>query len=62
MAEVVNLRIARKRAARSKSERRADENRQVHGISKSERELAAQRRQQQTDLLDQHRIERGDRR
>lgn len=62
MAEIVNLRLARKRAARGKAESLATENRQVHGVSKSERALTASQRKQQRKALDQHRIETGDRR
>ena len=62
MAEVVNLRMARKRAARSKVESQAAENRHVHGASKSERTRTAADRDQVRKILDQHRIETGDRR
>jgi hypothetical protein len=62
MAEIVNLRIARKRAARSKAEAHSAEQRLVHGASKSERDHAAADRNKARQLLDQHRIEPGDRR
>ena len=62
MAEIVNLRIARKRAARSKGESSAAEQRLAHGISKSERDHAAADRDKARQTLDQHRIEPGDRR
>jgi DNA-binding helix-hairpin-helix protein with protein kinase domain len=62
MAEVVNLRIARKRAARSNAERNAAEQRLAHGASKSERDQTAADRDKARQTLDQHRIETGDRR
>jgi len=62
MAEIVNLRIARKRAARSSAERNATEQRLTHGVSKSERKHTAADRAKARQTLDQHRIETGDRR
>jgi Domain of unknown function (DUF4169) len=61
MAEIVNLRIARKRAARENAESRAAKQRLVHGVAKSEREQAAADRAKARKILDQHRIEPGDR-
>jgi len=62
MAEIVNLRIARKRAARNKADNRAAEKRRAHGIPKSERERTAAERAKAGKTLDQHRIEPGDNR
>jgi hypothetical protein len=62
MAEIVNLRTARKRAERSKAERHAAENRQARGASKRERADAVAKRDKLHQLLDGHRIEPGDRR
>jgi hypothetical protein len=62
MAEIVNLRLARKRAVRSKAERQAAENRQAHGVSKWEHAQTAAAREKASQRLDQHRIEIGDRR
>ena len=62
MAEVVNLRMARKRAARNKADAGAADNRVAHGTSKRERTLAAADRKKASQTLDQHRIETGDRR
>lgn len=62
MAEIVNLRMARKRAARGKAERHAAENRLAHGTPKSERTHAEMELKRESDVLDQHRIETGDRR
>ena len=62
MAEVVNLRMARKRAAREKSKRQAAERRMEHGAPKRERDLAQADRDKARHTLDQHQIETGDRR
>ena len=62
MTEVVNLRTARKRAARSNAERQAAENRHAHGVSKSERTKTSADRDKASHLLDEHRIETGDHR
>jgi hypothetical protein len=62
MAEIVNLRLARKRANRSKAESHAAEKRLTHGVSKSEHDHATADRERARHILDQHRIEPGDRR
>jgi len=62
MAEIFNLRIARKRAARIKAERHAAEGRLAHGVSKTERDHAAADHERARQTLDLHRIETGDRR
>jgi Domain of unknown function (DUF4169) len=62
MAEIVNLRIARKRATRSNAEGRAAEQRVAHGISRPQRTRAALERDKTRETLEQHRIEPGDRR
>lgn len=62
MAEIVNLRMARKRVARSKAEQHAAERRIAHGVSKSEHGKAAADLDKARRTLDQHRIEPGDRR
>jgi hypothetical protein len=62
MAEIVNLRIVRKRAARGKAEGHAAEQRLAHGVSKPERERATAERDKTSQILDQHRLEPGDRR
>jgi DNA-binding helix-hairpin-helix protein with protein kinase domain len=62
MAEIVNLRIARKRATRSNAERNAAEQRLAHGASNSERDQTAADQDKARRTLDQHRIETGDRR
>jgi hypothetical protein len=60
MAEVVNLRTARKQAKRRKDEQSADANRLAHGKPKAERAIEAARRAKADRDLDQHRIEKGD--
>ena len=62
MAEIVNLRMARKRAARSKAEDHAAEQRLAHGASQAERDRAAADQDKARQILDQHHIETGDRR
>ena len=62
MAEIVNLRIARKRAERDKAASLAAANRLAHGASKGERSVAAGQRDKLRRTLDGHRIEPGDRR
>lgn len=60
MAEIVNLRLARKRKARSERERIAEENRVLHGRSKSELRQADALAEKSAAFLDGHRLERKD--
>jgi hypothetical protein len=60
MAEIVNLRNARKRAMRRQREDSAARNRLAHGMSKGERTLAEAQADQAHRKLDLHRIETGD--
>ncbi len=62
MTEVVNLRTARKRAARNQAEHSAAENRLAHGVSKVDRKRAAADRDSLQRNLEQHKIETGGRR
>jgi len=62
MAEIVNLRTARKRASREKAEGLAAEQRLAHGASRSQRAKAKAERDKADQTLDQHRLETGDRR
>ena len=62
MGDVVNLRKARKAAAREREQKLAAANRVKHGRSRSERELAASRETKAHRHLDQHRVETGDER
>ncbi len=60
MAEIVNLRLARKRKARAIKEQAADENRARHGRARAERDLDQARLAKDTALLDAHRREKSD--
>jgi len=60
MAELVNLRKARKAAARRQEEARAAENRLAYGRSKAERALDQARSDKSSGDLDAHRIETED--
>jgi len=60
MAEIVNLRSVRKRAARRQHEERAASNRLAYGTSKAERSLAEAHSDKTRRHLDLHRIETGD--
>ena len=62
MSKVVNLRMARKRAARDEAARSAAENRRAHGVSKAERNRLGTERENSTRKLDQHKLETGVRR
>jgi hypothetical protein len=59
MAEVVNLRTARKRAKRQQDDERASANRLVHGQPGHVRKLEAAQQDKARRDLDQHRMERG---
>ena len=60
MAEVVNLRTARKRAKRQKDASAAEANRLAYGRPKSAQEFEAALQAKSDRDLDQHRMERGD--
>lgn len=60
MAELINLRSARKRARRQEDEARADANRRLHGQPKHVRQLADAERAKAHRDLEGHRIEPGD--
>jgi len=59
MADVVNLRTARKRAKRQKGALAAEASRFAHGRPKSVRELEAALQAKADRDLNQHRIEKG---
>jgi len=61
MSDIVNLRVARKRARRQLDEQQAHAQRLAHGRPKTERELDAARREQQSRKLDGHKITTGER-
>jgi hypothetical protein len=60
MGEVVNLRKTRKKIERQNAEQTAAANRVLHGRSKAERTLDAQRKAKSSHDLERHRIETGD--
>jgi hypothetical protein len=60
MAELVNLRTARKQAKRRQSEKRADANRLGHGQPKHLRKLKDAQQAKADRELDRHRIETED--
>jgi hypothetical protein len=60
MGEIVNLRKARKRAAKQRDAERAAANRLTHGRSKAERASEATRSEQTRRFLDAHKIDTGD--
>ena len=55
MAEIVNLRMARKRAGRKQEETAADASRLAHGIAKRERQASKAQRDKAVRDLEQHR-------
>ena len=59
MAELVNLRTARKRAKREQDDRRANAQRLAHGQPKHRRKLEAAQKAKASRDLDRHRIETG---
>lgn len=60
MAELVNLRTARKQAKRGHSEQQANANRLAHGHPKHLRKLEEAHQEKVGRELDRHRIETGD--
>jgi hypothetical protein len=60
MAEIINLRIVRKRASRQLSEKRAAAARVSHGVSKADRKLAKANQDKIRRELDEHRMETGE--
>lgn len=61
MTDVVNLRMARKRAQRRQDEQQADAQRLAHGRPKHLRELGAVRREHERRNLEGHKIITGER-
>ncbi len=60
MAEIVNLRMARKRKARDEREREADRNRLLHGRSIAERSKTSAEQERTERFVDGHRRETPD--
>ena len=59
MAELVNLRTARKRAKKRQDDLRAESNRLAHGQPKHRRKLEAAQKAKASRDLDLHRIDKG---
>jgi hypothetical protein len=59
MAEIVNLRLARKTRDRNERDKAAEANRIKHGLTKAEKSLSAARRDRDASLLEGHRLDRG---
>jgi len=62
MAELINLRLGRKRAKRRQDEQRASANRLAYGQPKHRRKLEAAAQAKADRDLDQLRIDKGDER
>jgi len=60
MADVVNLRMARKQAKRRQAEQEAAQRRLAHGRSKAERTLQRARTDKAERELERHRLESED--
>lgn len=60
MAEIVNLRMARKARSRAARTAEADANRAAHGRTRAERELARAERERLARTVDAALRERGD--
>ncbi|OJT98093.1 MAG: DUF4169 domain-containing protein [Alphaproteobacteria bacterium 65-7] len=60
MAEIVNLRRARKAKARTEKDATAEANRVKHGTPKALRNLADARREQVAERLSGHRLDEPD--
>ncbi|WP_291826522.1 DUF4169 family protein [Bosea sp. (in: a-proteobacteria)] len=60
MAEIVNLRRARKQRARQEAEQQAQQNRIAFGRTKAERSLTQAERDKAARTLDGHRLASGD--
>jgi hypothetical protein len=57
MAELINLRRARKAKSRAEKDRTADANRLKHGTAKPERDLAKGRAEKERRTTDQHKLD-----
>lgn len=60
MAEIINLRRARKQKARAEADKTAEQNRISFGRTKAERSLAEAERDKATRHIDGHRLTRDD--
>ena len=57
MAELINLRRARKAKARAEKDEKAQANRVAHGVAKPVRKLAEARAEKEAQALSGHRLE-----
>lgn len=60
MAEIINLRQARKKAARNEKEKQAEQNRLTFGRTKAEKNLTRALNEKAEKTLDQGKLERPD--
>jgi hypothetical protein len=60
MAELINLRRARKAKARAEKDKAAEANRVAHGTPKSLRKLDAARKDQTSQRLSGHKLEKNE--
>ncbi len=60
MAEILNMRRARKAKAKAAKEKTAEANRVLHGTPKGLRNLAKARKDKSAEALSAHRLEKGD--
>ena len=56
MADVINLRLAKKQRQRSQKTHQAEENRRIHGMSKSQKSQMRLEKQRANVILDQHKL------
>lgn len=61
MAEIINLRLARKAKKRKDEAETAQRNRVLHGRTKSEKTALEAERERKANLLDGHRLDRPER-
>ncbi|KKB82802.1 hypothetical protein VW29_14640 [Devosia limi DSM 17137] len=60
MAEIINLRTARKRKARDQASAKADQNRVTFGRTKTEKALTKAKSDQAARLLDGHKLDEAE--
>lgn len=60
MAEIINLRQARKQKARAQAEKTAEQNRIAFGRTKAERKLTEAERDKAARHIDGHKLDRDD--
>jgi len=60
MAEIINLRRARKGKAKAEKEKTAEANRLLHGTPKHLRNLAEARKDKADQTLSSHKLEKGE--